>query len=68
METIVTRCRMCSKPMNVPRVISMVFTFDPSVCNQCRSKVPSGMWDTEAEPDFTSPPNRPIRQKDRRTS
>ena len=24
----------------------MVFTFDPSVCNQCRNRVPEGMWDT----------------------
>jgi hypothetical protein len=62
METVVARCRMCGKPMNVPRVMAMVFTFDPTVCNQCRERIPGGMWDTEREDgdggrDF--PPRKP---------
>jgi hypothetical protein len=45
-ETVIVRCRLCNKPMNVPKSIMMVFTFDPSVCNQCRGKTPKGLWDT----------------------
>lgn len=45
-ETVIIRCKLCNKPMNVPRSIMMVFTFDPNVCNQCRSKIPGGHWDT----------------------
>jgi hypothetical protein len=48
-ETVIIRCRLCNKPMNVPKSIMMVFTFDPSVCDQCREKAPKGLWDTVDE-------------------
>jgi hypothetical protein len=47
METVIVRCRLCGKPMNVPKTIMMVFTFDPSVCNQCRDHIPKGNWNTD---------------------
>jgi hypothetical protein len=50
-EMVIVRCRLCGKPMNVPKSIMMVFTFDPSVCNQCRERVPKGMWDTDDRND-----------------
>lgn len=58
-EKIIVNCRLCGKPMNVPKSIMMVFTFDPSVCNQCREKVPEGNWNT-AESDWDKQaPKRP---------
>jgi hypothetical protein len=48
-ETVIIRCRLCNKPMNVPKSIMLVFTFDPNVCNQCRKKTPKGLWDTVDE-------------------
>lgn len=48
-EKVIRNCRLCGKPMNVPKSIMMVFTFDPTVCNQCRKRVPEGDWDTASD-------------------
>jgi ribosome-binding protein aMBF1 (putative translation factor) len=59
MEKRIVNCRLCGRPMNVPTSIMMVFTFDPSVCRQCRTRVPKGDWDTAEDEPTDAKSKRP---------